>query len=65
MWDLPTGAASVEKAFAIYESTKRVMKSGGFNFRKWKTNSKALNDRIGECEAINASKPGAGCTKGG
>ena len=55
--DLPTGAASEEKAFEIYESTKRVMKCGGFNLRKWKSNSKALSDRIGECETISASKP--------
>ena len=33
------------------------MKCGGFNLRKWKSNSKALSDRIGECEIINASKP--------
>jgi hypothetical protein len=55
--DLPTGAVSEEKAFEIYESTKRVMKCGGFNLRKWKSNSKAVSDRIGECETINASKP--------
>ncbi|CAB3982775.1 Hypothetical predicted protein [Paramuricea clavata] len=55
--DLPTGAASEEKAFEIYESTKRVMKCGGFNLRKWKSNSKALSDRIGKYETINASKP--------
>ena len=55
--DLPTGATSEEKAFQIYESTKRVMKCGGFNLRKWKSNSKALSDRIGECETINESKP--------
>jgi hypothetical protein len=40
--DLPTGAASEEKAFEIYESTKRVMKCGGFNLPKWKSNSKVL-----------------------
>ncbi|XP_028414386.1 uncharacterized protein LOC114537537 [Dendronephthya gigantea] len=52
--DLPTGATNEEKAFEIYESTKRVMKRGGFNLRKWKSNSKELSDRIGECEAMNA-----------
>ena len=32
------------------------MKCGGFILRKWKSNSKALTDRIGKCEATN-SKP--------
>ena len=32
------------------------MKCGGFNQGKWKSNSKALTDRIGKCEATN-SKP--------
>ena len=51
MDDLPSGADDEEKAFEIYESTKRVMKCGGFNLRKWKSNSKSLTDRIEKCEA--------------
>ena len=53
--DLPTGASDDEEAFKIYESTKRVMKCGGFNLRKWKSNSKALSDRIAKCEATDTS----------
>ena len=49
--DLPGGADDEEKAFEIYESTKRVMKCGGFNLLKWKSNSKSLTDRIEKCEA--------------
>ena len=48
--DLPSGADE-EKAFEIYESTKPVMKCGGFNLRKWKSNSKSLTDRVEKCEA--------------
>ena len=53
--DLPTGASDDEEAFKIYESTKRVMKCGGFNLRKWKSNSKALSDRIAKCKATDTS----------
>ena len=49
--DLPSGADDEEKAFEIYESTNRVMKCGGFNLRKWKSNSKSLTDRMEKCEA--------------
>ena len=40
--DLVTGEKTVEKAYAIYERSKKVMSEGGFNLRKWKTNSREL-----------------------
>ena len=40
--DLTCGASSVEEGFHIYQKAKLLMKQGGFNLRKWKTNSRRL-----------------------
>ena len=40
--DLAGGANSVEEAFEIFESSKEIMKRGGFNLRKGKSNSPDL-----------------------
>ena len=40
--DLAGGANSVEEAFEIFKSSKEIMKRGGFNLRKWKSNSPDL-----------------------
>ena len=37
--DLLTGESNDEKALAIYHRAKKLMAEGGFNLRKWKTNS--------------------------
>jgi hypothetical protein len=44
--DLVTGADSEEQAFKIYKGAKQVMSEGGFNLRKWKSNSAKLNENI-------------------
>lgn len=47
--DLCTGADSVEEAIKIYTGASAVMKEGGFNLRKWDSNSAEL------CEKINST----------
>ena len=49
--DLVTGEKSVSKAFDIYERSKEIMATGGFNFRKWNSNSKEIMDRIERVES--------------
>ena len=44
--DLVCGKSSVEKAFKIYCSAKQIMLEGGFNLRKWHSNSNKLLRRI-------------------
>ena len=53
--DLITGAASVKDAFSLYKVAKSLMLDGGFNLRKWNSNSTSLLSMInsGQCEAEN------------
>jgi len=44
--DFTSGASTIEEGMEIYQKAKALMKSGGFNLRKWKTNSVSLQDRI-------------------
>ena len=39
---MTTGADTVTEAFELYQSSKSIMASGGFNLRKWTTNSSEL-----------------------
>jgi len=48
--DLITGEDSVEKAFKLYKAAKGVMSFGGFNLRKWHTNSLELHDLINQSQ---------------
>ncbi|XP_028400806.1 uncharacterized protein LOC114523939 [Dendronephthya gigantea] len=48
--DLPTGASNEDTAFEIYKKSKEIMRQGGFNLRKWKSNSKELSHKINQCE---------------
>ena len=48
--DFPGGATHEEAAFGVYEKAKRIMSEGGFNLRKWRTNSKGLKERIDKFE---------------
>ena len=40
--DLITGAETVEKAFHFYQLSNSLMSEGGFNLRKWNSNSHSL-----------------------
>ena len=44
--DLVSGERSEEQALRLYQKTKCRMAEGGFNLRKWLTNSKTLSDQI-------------------
>ena len=46
MNDFTGGAVTVEEGFDIYNKAKRLMKGGGFNLRKWHTNSVDLQLKI-------------------
>ena len=44
--DLVTGEESEEEAFELYSKSKETMCRGGSNLRKWKTNSRVVQDMI-------------------
>lgn len=48
--DLITGEEDYESAFAVYKKSKQIMSQGGFNLRKWSSNSRELKKAIEECE---------------
>ena len=52
--DLTTGAESEDEALRVYASAKTIMSKGGFNLRKWKTNSPEVRAVIGMKEDAEA-----------
>ena len=46
MDDSITGKQTEEEAFDFYLVYKSVMKEGGFNLRKWLSNSKSLQEKL-------------------
>ena len=44
--DLVTGENDLDESFHIYKRSKEIMAEGGFNLRKWYSNSQVLMDRI-------------------
>ena len=48
--DMCTGAASVSNAIALYEKSKSVMREGGCNLRKWKSNNAIVRKYISSRE---------------
>ena len=50
--DLVCGANTIEKAFKIYRTGKTVLSEGGFNLRKWNSNSAELLQRIRIAESV-------------
>ena len=55
MDDLLTGEDNDQMAFAIYKRAKKLMSEGGFNLRKWKTNSQQLQETINKEERVTKS----------
>ncbi len=53
--DFPGGAQNDDEAYSIYEKAKHVMSEGGFNLRKWHTNSKVVKERINDTENVAIS----------
>ena len=54
--DFTCGAGTVEEGFSIYKGAKQLMKRGGFNLRKWHSNSVDLQQRIDQLENANKSQ---------
>ena len=48
--DLLTGEENDEKGFRVYQKSKKLMAEGGFNLRKWNSNSRDLLKAIENCE---------------
>jgi len=48
--DLVYGGATVQEAFEVYKSSKWILQQGGFDLRKWNTNSTTLRDMIQQAE---------------
>ena len=48
--DLISGEENVESAYKLYQVAKKIMAKGGFNLRKWKSNSPQLRKLIAEAE---------------
>jgi len=44
--DFLGGAQNIEKGFSVYQGATQIMKSGGFNLRKWSNNNDALDQRV-------------------
>ena len=50
--DIISGAKSVDDAYLLYKESKSLLKEGGFNLRKFITNSSQLQERIDEDEGV-------------
>ena len=48
--DFVSGALTAEEGLSIYQKAKEIMKHGGFNLRKWKTNSLNVQQGMDEME---------------
>ena len=48
--DLVTGAPNVEETCTLYAKAKEIMKKGGFQQRKWKTNDETVREMILQSE---------------
>lgn len=56
--DFVAGAEDENQAFTIYKEAKDILLSGGFNLRKWNSNSKKLVEAINnEEEKLSTAKP--------
>ena len=49
--DLLIGEENDENGFLVYQKSKKIMASGGFNLRKWNSNSQTLLKSIETCES--------------
>ena len=48
--DLLSGGSNDSQTFDIYKRSKEIMSEGGFNLRKWNSNSSTLLESINKCE---------------
>ena len=61
--DVVTGASDEDQAYALYETSKKVLKEGGFHLRKFCTNSTLLQMRI-DGEETSTSQTSTSSTTG-
>ena len=54
--DLITGTETDEEAIDVYKKSKQIMADGGFNLRKWNSNSRTLVRAIENVENSNEAK---------
>ena len=52
--DIISGGHTEDEAFELYMESKKIFREGGFNLRKFKTNSKCLQERIDIQERPNS-----------
>ena len=52
--DLLSGAGDDGKALEVYHKSKRIMGDGGFNLRKWNSNSPNVMSEISRSERLQA-----------
>lgn len=53
--DLISGLENENQSFEIYKQIKEILREGGFNMRKWKTNSEILQKELNEAENYSES----------
>jgi len=56
--DMCTGEFDEDTSFSLYKKAKAFLKDGSFNLRKWRTNSRQLENKINECEKVGSSQEG-------
>ena len=54
--DMNTGGYTIEEVINLYESSKEIMKKGGFNLRKWISNSQEVTSYINGRESKSQAK---------
>ncbi len=54
--DFASSASSVPEGYSLYDKLKKIFKEGGFNLRKWETNSDILRAKIASVEGSDSSK---------
>ena len=55
--DFLGGSQTKEGGFKVYQESMKIMKSGGFNLRKWTTNCRTLQDQIHQEEGSISTTP--------
>ena len=56
MEDLLTAEDNNKNGFVVYQESKKIMASGGFNLRKWITYSQTLFKSIETCESLQEQR---------
>ena len=59
--DVATGSCTMEEGLKFYFESKKCLKEGGFELRKWNSNKKELMDKICVEENENSYEQGKNC----